>query len=55
MTLSFDTKQLVNWQYITNDVYMNPAQELGKGAFGSVYAGYSFSENCLIAVKKVEA
>jgi mitogen-activated protein kinase kinase kinase 4 len=54
MTLSFDKKQLVNWQYLTNDYYMNPNRELGKGAFGSVYEGYSFSLNRLIAVKKVE-
>jgi hypothetical protein len=50
-----DKSQLASWIKITDDFYLDPDGILGKGCFGEVFRGYNKKNNCLIAIKTMQA
>jgi predicted Ser/Thr protein kinase len=55
MQTDFNREELNLWEMIDETYAIDRSTLLGKGSYGSVYRGYSFQKECLVAIKIVNS
>jgi serine/threonine protein kinase len=55
MAIHFDREEVKRWTELDNNYKINEKMQLGKGAYGIVFQGYSLKKDTLVAIKTIKS